>query len=126
MQSNNNSSINEGRLILDGREVKIAPSSKEEFTKNILKLKCFHCSNFLFSAKTCKSCYATFCSKCVSNSTKCPDNDCASKVFEEIKNDTIKVKLSKILIECAKQCGDDSVSMLNYLEHLDKCQGILF
>jgi len=123
-QNNNNSSISEVKLLLDGKEIRIIPSCKEVFIENQKKLKCSHCRNFLFGAKTCKTCFMTFCSKCVSGSTKCPDSDCPSSVFEEIVNDALKSKLNKVLLECEKECGDEDVSMLNYLGHLNKCQGM--
>jgi len=64
----------------------------------------------------------TYCSKCHRNSTKCPESDCDSKDFEDLNN-FLRNKLSKVLLECEKECGEDGVSMFNYLEHIEKCEG---
>jgi len=113
----------EVKLLIEGREIQIKPEGILAFNQNHKKLKCFNCHNFLFGAKACKTCSMIFCSKCVANSTKCPDSDCTSNVVEEDISDALRTKLIKVLLECEKECGKDDVSMFNYLEHLEKCEG---
>ena len=122
--SGENKINSEVKLLLNGREIQIKPDSIRAFNENYKRLNCFHCQNFLFGAKTCKSCFNTYCSTCLSSSTKCPDSDCASNSFEEMAiNESIRAKLSKVLLECEKECGEDNISMFNYEEHLKKCEG---
>ena len=122
-KKDNNQDPSEVKVLLEDREVQVKPESKEEIKGNLKKLQCYHCHNFLFGAKTCKACSFTYCSKCHRNSTKCPESECDSKDFKDVNNILIRNKLSKVLLECEKECGEDGVSMFNYLEHIEKCEG---
>jgi len=111
-------------LVFNGKEIKINSLTKEDFQKLQKYIKCINCSEYLFGARTCKQCCLTFCQKCVSKSNKCPDYDCGSESFEDSIKDAIKNKLCKVRLECEKACGDDEVTIFNYLEHINDCQGI--
>ena len=114
-------------ILFEGKEIPIKQGSEGEFSKNQKYLKCEnrHCSNYLFGPKTCKHCLLTFCYKCVSPNSLCPDEDCG-EIFEEADmKEGIKKKLIKVKLNCYKECGeDDHLSLFNYLEHINSCQGI--
>ena len=110
-------------LQYNGKEIKIVSLTKEDFQKLQKYIKCINCSEYLFGARTCKHCCLTFCHNCVSKSNKCPDEDCGSEIFEDAVKDNIKNKLSKVTLECEKACGDDDLSICNYLDHIKDCQG---
>ena len=57
----------------------------------------------------------------MSNNT-CPDEDCLSKDFGEIKNNVKKKKLESVGIICENKCGESGISFLNYYEHLKSCK----
>ena len=128
MKSLTESKKNENnRLMFEGKEIKIKEGSENEFTKNQKNLKCENpnCSNYLIGPKTCKHCSLTFCYKCVSPNSKCLKEYC-DNIFEEADiKDVTKKKLMKVKLNCDKECADDDdLSIFNYLEHRNSCQGI--
>ena len=115
------------RILFEGKEIQIKQGSEGEFTKNQKYLKCENpkCSNYLFGPKACKKCSSNFCYKCVSTISICPEEDCGKNFEKADIKEHIKKKLIKVKLNCYKECGEDEdLSLFNYLEHINTCQGI--
>ena len=113
IQTNFNSKIKSNQVMKE---------SYDYFEKNKEFLKCTKCRAYLYDPRTCSECGFTFCSECIlANKNSCPDSECNSNVFDLELKKPLREKLTKVSLHCVNGCGSKDVTMLNYKEHLEKC-----
>ena len=103
-------------------ETNVKPEFLDYIRKNDFDFTCLICRGLLFGPKACTGCDKLYCTDCIKKvDSICPDEECGSKIFDNIKKKNLIKKFEKVLIECENNCKTENLNFLNYYNHFQGC-----